>query len=299
MCPDAPTPASLLRRELALRAAAAYAANRSVIAVVLGGSAADGHADRYSDLELFVVWKRPPTDAERRSAIEVAGGDLVRLYAAEEDETGVVWSDAWKIGRRDDVPFTGVEVDMHHVLAEDVDRTLADVVDASDPSLAKQNVVGGLLHAIPLHGGTAVADWQERAASYPDALRLAVLRAHAPIEGLWQLDAFAVRANPIRGYAVLTQVHEQLLHALLALNRRYYTGFRSLDAVAADLPIAPRDLVARIHAAYPLVFGSTKQAVAALVEETYDLVEEHVPELPVDRWRVFLRYERPLWETAR
>ena len=293
------TPASLLRRDFAVRAAPAYASNPSVVAVVLGGSAAKGHADRFSDLELFAVWARPPTDAERRSAIEIAGGDIVRLYEAEEDETGVVWSDAWKIGRCGDVPFTGVEVDMHHFLAEDVERTLADVVDTSDPNLAKQNVVGGLLDAVPLYGDAIVEAWQARASTYPDELRIAVLRAHAPIEGLWQLDAFAVRGNPIGGHALLTHLHEQILHTLLALNRRYYTGFRSLTAVATPLRIAPPDLVRRIQRAYPLVFGATNQAVANLVEETYDLIEEHVPELPVDRWRRFLRYERPLWGDRR
>jgi hypothetical protein len=83
---------------------------------------------------------------------------------------------------------------------------------------------------------------------------------------------------------------------VLGLNRQYYVGFRSLEAAMNDLDVAPNDLLGRIRAIYPLAFGRTKELVLTLVEETYDLLEEHVPELPVERWRTFLRYERPLWD---
>jgi hypothetical protein len=80
------------------------------------------------------------------------------------------------------------------------------------------------------------------------------------------------------------------------LNRVYYSGVKSLDAVGRDLEIAPRDLLERIRASYPLRAGESKQTLMTLVEETYDLIEEHVPEVDVRRLRAFLRYERPLWD---
>ena len=67
-----------------------------------------------------MVWTEPPTEADRAAAIAAAGGDLVTLYPVDDG----VWSDAWKIGRRDGVPFTGVEVDMSHYLAETVESIL-------------------------------------------------------------------------------------------------------------------------------------------------------------------------------
>ncbi len=176
--------------------------------MLLGGSSARGHADRYSDIELSVVWTESPTEADRATAIAAAGGDLVTLYPRE----GGVWADAWKISRRDGVPFTGIEVDMSHYLVETVEQTLREVLDECDPEPEKQLAVGGILHAISLHGTALVERWQERAAHYPDGLRLAVVRAHAQIEGLWRLDAYAARDNPVAGYQVLTAAHEDLLH---------------------------------------------------------------------------------------
>jgi hypothetical protein len=239
---------------------------------------------------------RPPTDAERAGAIAAAGGDLVTLYQTEEYGLGPVWTDAWKIGRRDGAPLTGVEVDMHHFLADAVERVLTDVLDGFDPDPEKQSLVGAIATGIPLHGHDLLDRWGRRAANYPEGLRLAVVRANAQIEGLWRLDAFASRDNPVAGYAVLTAAHERLLSTLLGLNRKYYSGVKSLDAVTRDLELAPVDLVERMRASYPLAAGRSKETLTALVEETYDLIEQHVPEVEVRRLRTFLRYERPLWE---
>jgi hypothetical protein len=263
-----------------------------VAAVLLGGSSARGHADRYSDIELFVVWTEPPSDADRAAAISGADGDLVMLYPAEDG----VWSDAWKVGRRDGAPFTGIEVDMSHYLVETVESIAHDVVEGCDPDPLKQLIVGGILHSIPLHGSALVERWQQRVAHYPDGLRLAVVRAHVQIEGLWRLDAYAARDNPVAGYQVLTAAHEELLHVLLGLNRTYYSGFKSLEAVVRDFRIAPQNLLERMRACYPMDGGRSKALVTALVEETYDLVEEQLPEIDVDRMREILRYDRPLWE---
>jgi predicted nucleotidyltransferase len=292
----APTPASALRRVFAEQIAAVYAGNPKVAAVLLGGSAARGHADRYSDIELFVIWREPPTEADRAMAIAAAGGDLVTLYPVEDSDSGPLWQDAWKIGRLGDEPFTGVEVDGSHLLVGTVERVLRAVIDLCDPDPTKQVAVGGILYSIPLHGAQLIAEWQTRAARYPDGLRLAVVRAHAQIEGLWRLDAYAARDNPVAGYQVLTAAHEDLLHVLLGLNRTYYSGFKSLTAVVRELRIAPQDLLERIRASYPLEVGRSKEMLTALVDETHDLVEAHLPEIDVERLREILRYDRPLWE---
>lgn len=286
----------MTRRAFAEQLAPAYAALPDVAALFAGGSTARGHADRFSDLEIGVVWVRGPTDPERAEAIVTAGGDLVQLYPAEDFGLGPVWADAWKIGRLDDAPLTGVEVDMHHFLTEDVERVLRAVLDEFDPDLLKQSLVGAIATCIPLHGEELLERWRQRAADYPDGLRAAVVRANAQIEGLWRLDAFAERENPVAGYSVLTAAHERLLLTLLGLNSKYFSGFKSLEAVAGELELAPRDLLGRIRASYPLRPGASKEELAALVEETYDLIERHVPEVDVRRLRAFLRYERPLWD---
>ena len=88
--------------------------------------------------------------------------------------------------------------------SETVERVLGDVVDLCDPDPTKQVAVGGILYSIPLHGVQLIANWQERAARYPDGLRVAVVKAHAQIEFLWRLDAYVARDNPVAGNQLLT-----------------------------------------------------------------------------------------------
>src|SRR3954464_3093857 len=96
---------------LARQIAPNYAANPHVAAVLLGGSTARGHADRYSDIELGVFWHQPPTDAERQSAASAIHGDLVRLYPYDPAEE--VWSDDYMLGRaQPDQPKSGVLVEV-------------------------------------------------------------------------------------------------------------------------------------------------------------------------------------------
>jgi hypothetical protein len=38
--------------------------------------------------------------------------------------------------------------------------------------------------------------------------------------------------------------------------------------------------------------------LGSLVEETYDLVEAHFPEIDIDKLRAIFRYRRPAWDEA-
>ena len=65
--------ASKWRYSFARRVAPAYAANPHVVAVIVSGSTGRGHADRYSDIEVGVFWRRPPTDADRQAPLIQSG----------------------------------------------------------------------------------------------------------------------------------------------------------------------------------------------------------------------------------
>src|SRR5262249_35731496 len=102
------------RRAIARRAAQPYASNPAVAAVLLAGSVARGLAAAFSDIEVDVYWRRPPTDAERIAAVEGAGWD--RVYAeADEHE----WADGLRID--------GVKLDISGFLTSTID----DYLDAA------------------------------------------------------------------------------------------------------------------------------------------------------------------------
>jgi len=82
---------------------------------------------------------------------------------------------------------------------------------------------------------------------------------------------------------------------LLGVNRVYYFGFKWLDVVAACLPIAPSNLVARLNRVFQVTPAEGGRRLAALVEETYDRVEQHLPAVDVARLRKIFRHRRAEW----
>lgn len=272
------------RRELAGRAASAYSDVPGVAAVVLGGSVSRGEADRFSDIELGVFWVEGPTELARRDAVARAGGEVQRLYPYAEDEAA--WYDDWLVD--------GVVVEAVHMTTASMQRLLDSVLREHDPDPGKQVVIAGIVDGVALHGADVLAAWRDDASAYPDGLVRAVVDAHASISNFWHIEMAQARENPFLAFRKIVEVHERLLRVLLAINRVYWYGFKSLDGIGRRLRIAPDDLVARIRAAYRADVDDVEADLAALVAETYDLVEEHVPGVDVD-WlrRVFQHRHEP------
>jgi hypothetical protein len=251
-------------------------------AVLLAGSASREVADRFSDLDLYAVWDDLPEEATRAEAIGRAGGAVGRLHSYDASDR--MSFDEWT--------HDGVPLEVAHVSVADAERTIADVVDRYDPDPGLLLYVSAFATGTPLAGSELLARLRAAALPYPDALATAVVRAHAQIDFLWQLEAHLERANPMLAYAWVADAHRRLLHALLAANRVYFFGFKRLDAVEARLPLAPPELARRIRETYSAGAGELGDRVGTLAEATYDIVEQSVPDVDLDRLRQILRYHR-------
>jgi len=278
--------------------AAIYAANPHVAAVLLGGSTARGHADRYSDIELGVFWHQPPTDADRERAANTISGDLVRLYPYDPAEE--VWCDDYMLGRaHPDQPNSGILVEVAHYTTDFLNRTFDVVLQHYNPDALKQNLIAGVVDGVPLHNAELVQHWKARAATYPDGLALAVVKRYAQIDHFWRREMWLARSvNLMMLYQSYTQIQQQLLHVLLGINRVYYFGFKRLDVVAERLAQKPADLVRRLRQVYQVDPATGADELAALVEETHDLIEKQLPQIDVAWLRAVFRYRRPVWDQA-
>lgn len=288
--------ASQWRHTIATRIAPMYADNHHVAAIILGGSTARGHADGYSDIELGVFWHQPPSEDERRAVVAQIGADLIRLYPYDADED--LWADDYMIGRAaPDAPKSGVLVEVMHTLTTSIEHTLTDVLNEHNPDQWKQNVIAGIVDGVPLHGIDAIQRWQDRARRYPTELAVAVVKRHAQIDHFWRWKMLLQREeNLMLLYHMFSQVQQQLLHVLLGVNRVYWFGFKWIDQVTERLIIAPPNVTTRLKQTYQVAPADAAHDLAALVEEIYDLVEQHVPDVDVARLRAVFRYRRPHWE---
>lgn len=290
--------ASQWRRTLVQQLTPIYATNPHVAAVLLGGSTARGHADRYSDIEFGVFWHQPPTDTERHTAANAINGDLVRLYPFDPVEE--VWCDDYMLGRRHpDHPKSGVLVEVVHHTTDFLDRTLDAVLHQYNPEPLKQLLIAGVVQGVPLYNANLVQQWKDRAAAYPDGLALAVVNRYAIIDHFWRWEMWLARSeNLMMLYHAYTQIQQQLLHMLLGLNRVYYFGFKWLDVISEQLTQQPTNLVHRLRQVYRLAPAEGAHELASLVEETYDLIEKQLPQIDVAWLRSVFRYQRPVWDHA-
>jgi len=290
--------ASQWRHALVQQLAPIYAANPHVAAVLLGGSTARGHADRYSDIELGVFWHQPPTESDRQMAAARISGDLIALYPYDPSEE--VWCDDYMLGRvHPDQPKTGVLVEVVHYTTDCLNRTFNAVLEQHRPDALKQNLIAGVVDGVALYNADLVQHWKARATPYPDGLAIAVVNQYAQIDHFWRWEMWLERnANLMMLYQSFAQVQHKLLHMLLGLNRVYYFGFKWLDVVAERLRYKPADLVQRLGRVYQVEPANGAQQLSTLVEESYDLVEQHLPQVDVAWLRAVFHYRRPLWDHA-
>src|SRR5438552_4669797 len=189
-----PTPgqASECRVAVARHIANAYAAEPAVVALVCAGSTARGHADRWSDLELLVVWRAIPDDAKRRGIIAASGGRDPLFWAWDERE-GACY-DAWWHGGGSG---TGLQVEATLTTPPELaSRVEALARGEADPPML--TLGDAIVNGIPLIGGDALAIWRARLTPYPRDLAVAVARGQGQIDHFWRWQMYVERDNRLQ-----------------------------------------------------------------------------------------------------
>lgn len=290
--------ASKWRRGLVTQLAQLYANNPKVAAVMVGGSTSRGHADKFSDVEIGAFWREAPTQQDReqieQQVVKSVPADS-RLYPYDEDYA--VWADDYMVGRdHTGQPNTGILVEVCNYTTDFMEQTLRGALNDYDTREMSHNLIAGVIDSIPLHGAPLLKEWTDRAIHYPRALSTAVVQTYGVIDHFWRWEMFLQRGeNLMLLYQSFANVHQRVLHMLLGLNRVYYFGFKWIEAVDERLLIKPDNLLARLRGAYQLPPAEGARQVIDLVEDTFNLVESHLPEVNVKRLREIFRYRRPIW----
>lgn len=253
-----------------MQAAAAYIANPHVAAVLIAGSVARGLADDHSDVELDVYWASAPTDNERVAAVEGAG--WARVYA-EVDENE--WADGYSID--------GVRIDTSGFLTSTIDRYLDAALDRGNVEPELQVRITALLHGRALHGHPIIDAWRSRCADYPTELAQAMVEAGLDLRPRERLETLVARDDLLMLHRDLIDNVQGILDALFGLNRIYapHPFHKWLDWEGTLLNVVPDDLVDRIRRLLVAPPPAAIEELCALAVETFDLVEQWLPNADV------------------
>jgi hypothetical protein len=281
--------ASQWRVDFARDIAARYASHTGVCMIALGGSAARGLADAYSDMDMAVYWDGLDLQWLAEPPLGPIGGERF-IYRLLFDDQVVV--EQYQIGE--------AKLDVAHFALAWWDAAVADVLERADMTPDKQEVLDGFLSAIPFYGQPLYEQWRARIAAYPDELARKMIQQHLAFSPGWVLEQHGLaRGDLLSFYAMLCEMIQNLLGVLAGLNRLYLSmekPKRSADLLGR-MPIAPRDAAARMQAILTI---DRRQAVAELsdlIAEVLDLVEQHKPAVDTTRTRMIQRMPpRPCYE---
>ena len=175
----------------------------------------------------------------------------------------------------------GVACQLVHQTIEAWQETAATVLDGLDATSPTQKALSGLHAGLVLHGQERIAELRE-AATYPPALRAAMVQANRDVFPLWKLrDAMAVRDAELWQRRELVDGFAKVLGMLAGVNEVFFSMFQLKHTrnVVASFRIAPPDLVDRIEAALVAPIGSAVLELERLVDETWSIVDAVLPGL--------------------
>lgn len=275
------------RFALAERIVAAYASNPNVVVAMIAGSVGRGTADRYSDIEVDVYYNRPPTEQERIAAVERCGG-VVEQLAEDDDE----WEEQMLVG--------GFHASSSTFLVSTMERYLHEVVDQYQIAPSAQVRLFSLQNSVTIKGTEMVEQWRKRAAAYPQGLTEAMLHENLPFDGFWYAEEMlAARDDRLLLYRIFVRIGQQIIGALLGLNRIYMPTpdhLKWMDETIAALQIKPNDLSARLKHAFSIEPSAGVALLKELIGETLTLVETHLPNFDSQPYRANFERIRPVWD---
>ena len=254
-----------------------------VRAVVLGGSHARGRAHAGSDIDLGVLYaEAAPFAIESVRALSEELNDVPGPVVSGFYEWGPwVNGGAWLTigGQRVDFLYRSLE----HLarVADDAAAGRYEIHYGQQPPFGffSGTILGELAICQPVFDPEGlVARLKLRVASYPDALRRAVVQGQ-----LWAAEfglnafapKFAARGDTFGTAGCLTRAVNQLVLALFALNRRHLLNDKTALVEIAEFERAPRDFGPRVQETLARL-GSSPDELAGAVDAIERLLRETI-----------------------
>jgi|SRR5579871_5182847 len=277
------TKASERRLELARQMAAVYAQKPEVRAMLVTGSVAEGLADDTSDIDMALYYEELPSQEEVGTTREQVGGSERIFFVTDPNGGGYVES----------YYREGIKHDFAHMKIAAWERDMAEVLEKHNLDSPMQKVLSGVLDSVPLLGEDLIAAWKNVIAAYPDTLAEAMVARHLKFYPPWVPEKMALgRGDLLFLYEIFVEAEKNILGILLGLNRIYHWGeYKRMDVFLGKMKIAPQDLSARLKQVLRDDPAIAVQKLDALIEETFALVERHMPQVSVEAARK--RYRLP------
>lgn len=282
---------SAWRISLAHKIAPAFTANSKVEACFVFGSAALGISDQYSDLELAFIWSQLPSAEELQAtaqSLSVEGWEIEPYGEAKQ---------AWL----EQFYMYGMKVEAGHWARDTMDNIVTDVVERYDVSQSgllfeKQATVSHVQRGVVLYGEDIIKHWQTRLSTYPEELAIAMIQKHLKFRPFDGQQILTERLEIPMLYENNCAIVRWLLNLLFGLNRIYHPGFKWTRYFVEEMQIKPPEFFARLERVFQSDAASGTHELRQLSEETFNLVEKHLPQVDLKQQRDTFNQLYPKWK---
>lgn len=278
------------RISLAHKIAPVFTTNPEVEACFVFGSAALGISDQYSDLELAFIWLQLPSTKELQATAQSVGvkGWEIEPYG----EAKQAWLEQFYL--------YGMKVEAGHWARDTMDNIVIDVVERYDVSqngllFEKQASASNLQHAIVIYGENIIKHWQNRLSHYPEELAVAMVQKHLKFRPFDGQQILTERLEIPMLYENNCAIVRWLLNLLFGLNRIYHPGFKWTRYWVEEMSIKPSEFFARLERVFQSDAASGTHDLRQLSEETFDLVQKHLPQVDLKQQRETFNRLYPKW----
>ena len=282
---------SAWRISLAHKIAPTFTTNPKVEACFVFGSVALGISDQYSDLELAFVWSQLPSAEELQAtaqSVSVKGWEIEPYGKAKQ---------AWL----EQFYMDGMKVETGHWARDTMDNIVTDVVERYDVSQSgllfeKQATASNLQRAVVLYGKDIIKHWQNRLSPYPEELAVAMVQNHLKFRPFDGQQILTERLEIPMLYENNCAIVRWLLNLLFGLNRIYHPGFKWTRYFVEEMSIKPPEFFTRLERVFQSDAASGTHELRQLTEETFDLVEQHLPQVDLKQQRETFNRLYPRWK---
>lgn len=242
-----------------------YKVFEKVEAIAVSGSTARGGCDEWSDLEIAIFWKIPPTLKVRNEVIEKLDGKVVRQITPETENFFAV----------DNIEVESMSVDVIHNVSDIFLKLVEDVVMNEDVSFKKQEVVAVANSFLPVYGVEFIQSLREKTKKYTQSYQLRNFNQIIPPR-ISLLKIYNERGDFVPFNKELILGVESLLKMLCSVNKVYYPGSKRSKWLIEFLELKPINLLERLNEVFCIRDNKSIELLEALSLEVIDICESNL-----------------------
>ncbi|NOS84451.1 MAG: hypothetical protein HOP31_04845 [Ignavibacteria bacterium] len=246
-------------------------------AVAVTGSIAKGYGDDNSDIDTIVILNKNMTQGEFDKIIEDAkasGGDF--YHGSPEEGFAVYYY------------IDGVRCDFGFGHYSETETLINEMLEKPEVDLVKHLMISGLIDGYILKDSNWLAPLIKKAEDgYPKELQVMLVNHFKKFHPEWAIEKMTIgRGDILYYYESLVEMIGNIIGILCGLNKFYHPGkLKGVEHTIKKMQIKPKDFIKR----YNFILSAEKyEAIKELflvVRETFDLIDEHLPEVSTARSR--------------